>query len=74
MSQKLVQNPPPITNDRMTANMMNVRLALRLIYHKYDKQSDFKTYLDCLPNDYATPLYWSCSLRKITKIILLHII
>jgi len=47
-----------INTDRMTAAMMNVRLALRLIYHRYDKQSEHKAYLDQLPNDYATPLYW----------------
>lgn len=47
-----------ITTDRMTSAMMNVRLALRLIYHRYDKQSEFKSYMDQLPNDYSTPLYW----------------
>jgi hypothetical protein len=47
-----------ITTDRMTVAMMNVRLALRLAYHRYDKQSQFNTWMDTLPNNYATPLYW----------------
>lgn len=48
-----------LRSDRMTAQMMNVRLALRLIYHKYDTKSEFQSWLNTLPNDYTTPMYWS---------------
>lgn len=49
-----------LRTDRMAGNMANIRLALRLLYHKYaDKQSDYKTWLDTLPANYSTPLFWT---------------
>ncbi|KAH9507193.1 Histone-lysine N-methyltransferase setd3 [Bulinus truncatus] len=48
-----------ISEDKILQVMPNVTLALHLLNEKLNPQSFWKPYIDILPSQYLTPLYWS---------------
>ncbi|XP_005090792.1 actin-histidine N-methyltransferase [Aplysia californica] len=49
---------PLIAEDKILQVMPNVILALHLLNEKLNPQSFWKPYIDILPTQYSTPLYW----------------
>uniref|UniRef100_A0A0B7BBI2 protein-histidine N-methyltransferase n=1 Tax=Arion vulgaris TaxID=1028688 RepID=A0A0B7BBI2_9EUPU len=49
---------PLIAEDKILQVMPNVTLALHLLNERFSKQSFWKPYIDILPSQYSTPLYW----------------
>jgi histone-lysine N-methyltransferase SETD3 len=47
---------PLVTNDQLLRSMPNVALALFVLHER--SQSKWKPYLDILPNQFNTPLYF----------------
>ena len=56
-------NHPALENfcrsDKMVSRMNNVRLAIRLAFHAFDKNSKFRDWINTLPDGYDLPLFWS---------------
>lgn len=50
---------PLIAEDKILQVMPNVTLALHLLNEKLNPQSFWKPYIDALPSQYSTPLYWN---------------
>ncbi|BFZ12485.1 hypothetical protein BsWGS_15524 [Bradybaena similaris] len=49
---------PLIAEDKILQVMPNVTLAMHLLNEKFNKQSFWLPYIDILPSEYSTSLYW----------------